>query len=162
MPRTKLKDFSEEEQRKLLRKFFIAIASLRNYNEVGDFFKDLLYQDEMAMLVRRLRVAQLLEEGLTYEEIAASMSVGYDTIAKVNYWLNNGSGGYKKVIKSLNKIEDRIESKRIRRAKENNLFSVAWLQKKYRMITKEDLDDLTDDFNNFIKRIRKNRSLYKG
>ena len=162
MSRTKIEQFSKEEQNKLLRKFFTSVAALQSYQEVANFFMDLFNSEETAMFARRLKIAQFLEMGLRYDEIAAKMHSGFDTIAKVNHWLQYGRGGYKNAVKKLNKMEKRIESRRVRKIKESDPFSFSWIQRKYGHVTPGDLLELTNHFNDFIKKIKKNKSIYKA
>lgn len=50
------------------------------------------------MISRRIQVARMLLEGKTYEQIKKKLKVGASTISQVELWLNNGFGGYKKMI----------------------------------------------------------------
>ncbi|MFH1866837.1 MAG: YerC/YecD family TrpR-related protein [Patescibacteria group bacterium] len=101
MPKFDIKKLSTDQQRILLERFFLAVASLKHYNEVRDFFKDLLDPQETAMLARRLKIAELLDQDLTYEEIALRLHTGKDTIARVGKWFYNGHGGYQLLVKRL-------------------------------------------------------------
>ncbi len=163
MTRIRYKDLSKEEQQELLKKFFIAIVSLESYEEVSNFFKDLLQADETIMLARRLKIADMLEDGYTYEEIANRMDVGFDTISRVNQWLQYGSGGYKVAIKRLRKIEKRENEKRIRKAyrqlKELEPFSWSWIKKRYPTIDLDNIKDMIDDLQKAYRKIKRKRSL---
>ena len=89
------------------------VSLLGSKDEVKIFFKDLLTLSEIVMISRRIQVAQLLLEGLTYEDIRKNLKVGIDTIRNVERWLNNGFGGYKEIIKRYNKKSAKRETDRI-------------------------------------------------
>ena len=73
------------------------------------------------MLARRLKVARLLEQGLTYERIREVMKVSYSTITRVQTWLNLYGEGYRTILK-------RTESAP---AKSENPLSWGKLKRKY-------------------------------
>jgi len=60
-----------------------------------------LTDSELIMILRRLQIAKLLLDGGTYFNIKNKLGVGLDTIKRVRYKLDNGSGGYLKFIKKL-------------------------------------------------------------
>lgn len=104
------------------------VSLLKSREEVKNFFKDLLTLSEVVMISRRIQIAQMLLEGLGYEEIRKKLKVGFNTINQVERWLNNGFGGYRKTI---------MEYKRKKKRKENEdylqevPYSKKWVQKKY-------------------------------
>jgi len=88
-----------------------ALASLKNSKEAAKLLSDLLSPQECQMIAKRLRIAKLLVEGKSYEDIKTALRVSYSTIARVNTWLNLSGEGYKIVIKRMGergerKIED--------------------------------------------------------
>jgi hypothetical protein len=62
------------------------------------------------MLARRLEIAELLIEGLTYEEIRSKLKVGATTIAKVQTWLDLYGEGYRIIKKRSAKKSTNSES----------------------------------------------------
>jgi TrpR-related protein YerC/YecD len=73
---------------------FAAISSLRNPDEVERFLRDLCTRSELDAMAHRWEVAQLLEEGLPYLEIAKQAHASTTTVTRVAQWLRNGEGGY--------------------------------------------------------------------
>ena len=106
--------FSSKERNKILNEFYSIVTSLKNKEQIINFFKDLLTPSEAVMLTRRIQIAKLLLQGYGYREIATKLKTGVDTVAKVQRWLKDGFGGY---IKALEKMVDEEEC-RIRQ-KEN-------------------------------------------
>jgi TrpR-related protein YerC/YecD len=76
------------------RELFAAIASLRNPDEVERFLRDLCTRSELDAMAHRWEVAQLLEEGLPYLEVARRAHASTTTVTRVAQWLRNGEGGY--------------------------------------------------------------------
>ncbi len=100
---SQIKKLSKTEQDELFADFATALASVRNPVEAASFVRDLLSEQEAVLLARRLQIARLLEEGLTYEEIRASAKVGFSTIARVHTWLQIYGEGYRTVLKRTKK-----------------------------------------------------------
>lgn len=96
--KVKYHELSEFEKKKYLGEFYSMVSLLRTRDEVKEFFKDLLTLSEVVMISRRLQIAQMLLSCQTYEEIKKKLRTGLDTIGQVDRWLNNGFGGYKKII----------------------------------------------------------------
>lgn len=66
--------------------------------KIKHFLKDLLNRKERMMIMRRLLIAELLEQGHGYTDIKDKMRCGDCTIARVQRLLNFGRGGYKLAI----------------------------------------------------------------
>lgn len=102
---------SKPEQNHLFIRLAKALAALNNPEESAQFLRDLLSEVEVLMLARRLQIAELLIDGMTYDQIRAAMKVGPGTIAKVQTWLELYGDGYRTVIERCNKKN--ISSKEI-------------------------------------------------
>ena len=77
---------------------FAAIASLRTRDEVERFLRDLCTISELDAMSHRWQVAQLLDEGLPYLEVARRAHASTTTVTRVSQWLRNGEGGYRLVL----------------------------------------------------------------
>lgn len=86
-------------QTDLLDSFCEIIFNLKTKGDVYNFLKDLLNRKERFMLIRRLQIADMLMSGCSYKEIRKRLRCGFNTIAKVQRWLNFGRGGYKEALK---------------------------------------------------------------
>ena len=78
--------------------FYKAIMSLKNEDSCRRFFEDICTPKELKDLGDRLKVAELLVEGKTYEKITEETGMSSTTIARINRALVHGEGGYKEVI----------------------------------------------------------------
>ena len=50
-------------------------------------------------MAHRWKVAQLLEQGLPYLEVARQAHASTTTVTRVSQWLRNGEGGYQLVLR---------------------------------------------------------------
>ena len=81
---------------------FEAIVSLKTVREAEQFFRDLCTLDELKEMSERWQIAQLVNKGLPYREIAKKLEVSTTTVARVALWLNNGAGGYRLILDRQN------------------------------------------------------------
>ena len=74
---------------------FTTIAGLKTPRETQAFLRDLCTRAELDAMAHRWQVAQLLEEGLPYLEVAQKAQASTTTVTRVAQWLRNGEGGYR-------------------------------------------------------------------
>ncbi|MDP2909924.1 MAG: YerC/YecD family TrpR-related protein [bacterium] len=106
-----LNSLPKQNRIQMIGEFYDTINSLKDRSEVRLFFKDLLNPNEIAMLMRRLEIAVLLNAGFTYEKIIKLLGVSRIKIATVHKVLSVEGNGYKIAIERL--LEDR--KKRIKK-----------------------------------------------
>ena len=92
--RNKIWDEIEQKSPTLLKAFL----SLKNEDELKAFFRDLMSERDLREFAMRWEVAQMLDAGVTYEQIQAKTGAAMDTISKISRWLKEGCGGYKMMI----------------------------------------------------------------
>ena len=90
---------SKEEREKLILEFCQALAVIKNVEEAAQFVKDLLGAQEIEMIAKRLKIAKLLLDGKTYEEIREELKVASGTISRVHIWLQMSGEGYRLIAK---------------------------------------------------------------
>ncbi len=73
---------------------FSAIASMKTPEETGRLLRDLCTLSELDAMAHRWEVAQLLDEGLPYLEVAKRAHASTTTVTRVAQWLRRGEGGY--------------------------------------------------------------------
>ena len=73
---------------------FQAIASMKNPEETERLLRDLCTVSELDAMAHRWQVAQLLDEGLPYLEVAKRAHASTTTVTRVAQWLRRGEGGY--------------------------------------------------------------------
>lgn len=74
---------------------FATIAALRTPAEARHFFRDLCTRSELEAMAHRWEVAKLLDQGLSYLEVAKRAHASTTTVTRVAQWLHNGEGGYR-------------------------------------------------------------------
>jgi len=84
---------------------FEAILELKDEEECYRFFDDICTVKEMQSLSQRLKVAKLLRENKTYNEIEEATGASTATISRINRCLVYGSDGYKMILERLEKKE---------------------------------------------------------
>ena len=80
-----------------------AILALNSLEECRAFFQDLCTVAELKAMAQRLEVAQLLDQGLIYNDILQRTGASSATISRVNRALQYGADGYKTVLPRLGK-----------------------------------------------------------
>ena len=78
-----------------------AVLSLQTPEECRAFFEDLCTVAELKAMSQRLEVAQLLDEGLIYNDILQRTGASSATISRVNRCYQYGAGGYGVVIERM-------------------------------------------------------------
>lgn len=71
------------------------MARLRSLDEAERFFRDLCTLSELEAMAHRWQVAKLLDEDLTYLEVAERARASTATVTRVAQWLRHGQGGYR-------------------------------------------------------------------
>lgn len=71
------------------------MASLRTKEESERFLRDLCTRAELDAMAHRWQVAQLLDKGLPYLEVAKRAHASTTTVTRVAQWLRGGEGGYR-------------------------------------------------------------------
>lgn len=91
-------------------RLFEAILRLREVSECYAVFEDLSTVGELKAMAQRFAVAEMLDEGKTYEEITARTGASAATISRVNRCLHYGADGYRLAIDRLRRTESRTDS----------------------------------------------------
>ncbi len=145
----KLNRLPKEKRIRMIGEFYDVIASLKNREEVREFFKDLLTPNELGNLMSRIETALLLNLGFSYDEISKFLKIGKDKILNVAKKLERGKG-YKIVIQRL--IEKRKKRKikeiksQLKFARQARTFNIEYLKKKYPLyfLISNLVDELSD------------------
>ncbi len=72
-----------------------AVLTLRAADEVKRFLRDLCTLPELEALAHRWQTARLVDQGVSYVEIAHRVPTSTATVTRVAQWLRHGSGGYR-------------------------------------------------------------------
>ena len=80
-----------------------AIKKLDNEQDIKDFLTDLMTTKEFIDMAQRMKVVELLNQGIVYSKIAEETGASTATISRVSRALNYGADGYAKVFEKINK-----------------------------------------------------------
>jgi len=83
------------------RELYKALSVLVDPKEISDFLRDLLTIEEIGEAVRRFQVAKMLESGKSFRQIQTKTNMSSTTVARINYWLHHGTGGYRRALEKL-------------------------------------------------------------
>jgi TrpR-related protein YerC/YecD len=72
-----------------------ALLTMRTPEETKRFLRDLCTLPELEALTHRWQIARLVEEGVSYLEIAQRVPTSTATVTRVAQWVRHGSGGYR-------------------------------------------------------------------
>ena len=76
---------------------FEVILSLKTQDECQAFFNDLCTVKELDSMAQRVKVAKMLKDGKTYEQIIAQTDISSATLSRVSRSFKYGNG-YKKFV----------------------------------------------------------------
>ena len=83
------------------------LSNMNDKTEVFNFLRDLLSEKEILEFSNRLKVAQMLEEKVSYKQIEEKTKVSSTTIARISKFLNWDNKGYKNAISILKSITEK-------------------------------------------------------
>ena len=78
-----------------------AVLALRTKSEAKKFLRDLLTAAELVEFGNRWQAAQMLSDKISYTTIRGKTGLSPRTIARISGWLQNGTGGYRFMLKRL-------------------------------------------------------------
>ena len=90
--------------RHALRELHTLFASVRNPKEAEMLIDDILTPSEVASLVERWQLIQLLAKGVKQREIKKKLNISISKITRGSHMLKNGGGGFMYFLRKLKKI----------------------------------------------------------
>ncbi len=92
--------FTEDSWRKepWFKSVCAALKSCKSEEDIANFLRDIATLSELQAMGERLEVAKLLSQGLSYRKVAAMTGASTTTVTRVAHFLENGEGGYRKVL----------------------------------------------------------------
>jgi TrpR-related protein YerC/YecD len=161
---TKQSKLSSQETQTMIMDLCTGIAALKNSREAAQLLTDLLGKQELEMIAKRLKIAELLLKGNTYEEINRIIKVSYATIARVQLWLRESGEGYRLAV-------SRTKSKRDKIKIADEPVRLSYLKRKYPMYywpqmmieywIKNSTIKEKNQMRNILEKISEKKGLYK-
>ncbi|MEK7517521.1 MAG: YerC/YecD family TrpR-related protein [Patescibacteria group bacterium] len=84
-----------EKDKKLLT---AALRKLKSSKDLSAFLDDLLTEEEILDLAQRIKIAELILDGKTYDEISEKVNTSTATVSKIGQIIKYGKGGLEKVL----------------------------------------------------------------
>ena len=116
----------KEKVQEMLTDLCEAIALTKTSSEAAELLTDLLGKQELEMLSKRLRIAELLLDDYLYSDIQLELQTSAPTIARVQAWLQNAGEGYRNII-------NKTKNNRKVRNKREEPVKLRGIKKKYPM-----------------------------
>lgn len=82
----------------LIEELYEGILTLETVEECYRFFEDICTIKELQSISQRLKVARMLRENMTYNQIEDTTGVSTATISRISKCLHHGPGGYNLVL----------------------------------------------------------------
>lgn len=98
---------SRDEREYLFVELCYVLSRTSNIKEAAELLRDLLTEQEIEMISKRLSVADLLLDGLTYGEIQRVLKVSNTTIARVHEWIKVAGSGLRLAKEKLKKYKEK-------------------------------------------------------
>lgn len=98
-----------------MQELFRAVLKVKNAQECARFFRDLMTIEEIREMANRWKAARLLDDGLTYRDVAFKTGMSTTTVARIAFWLRDGEGGYRLVLDRMKNQAERRTTVRSRR-----------------------------------------------
>jgi len=105
----RLNKLSKDKELDLVFDLINAISLVNDSKKAALLLQDLLSPAEIKNISKRLRIAKLLVEGKTQEEIIDEMHCSFGTISKMSLWLHEAGIGVKEVIRKLPKRQEGVD-----------------------------------------------------
>ena len=84
------------DKNKEIEKLYELIPLIKNKEDCKDLFEDLCTYKEIEAMAQRLHAAELLLDGVTYEQIVKQTGISSATLSRVSKCVKFGTG-YKKI-----------------------------------------------------------------
>lgn len=77
------------------------LIDIDNKIDMQNFLRDVMTEKEIVEISARLQAAKMLQNGSTYADIVKATKLSTRTVARISDWLQNGTGGYARVLKTI-------------------------------------------------------------
>ncbi|KKS65740.1 MAG: TrpR like protein, YerC/YecD [Parcubacteria group bacterium GW2011_GWA1_42_7] len=102
---------TKNEKEDFFFRLCFVLAETKNINEAAELLRDLLTEQEVEMISKRLQIADLLMDGTKYSEIKIILKVSDPTISRVNEWLRTTGDGFRSAKEKLDRCKKQEKGK---------------------------------------------------
>jgi uncharacterized protein YerC len=111
MSKVRFYDVDKKERYRVIGELYDVLAELKTKDEVVRFLFGLFTPSEVLMIGRRIQIAKMLIEGLSYIDIGKNLGVSHQTVRKVEYWLKSDDSRLKFISSKISKIKTKKDGK---------------------------------------------------
>jgi TrpR-related protein YerC/YecD len=97
----------------ITRQFAEALMVIDDTKTMQNFLRDVMTESEIIDVSARLEAARMLQDGAKYTEIIKKTKLSSRTVARISEWMNDGCGGYAKVLEGTALHHDHIPPVRV-------------------------------------------------
>jgi len=119
-----------EEVEKIFYQLCLAISRTKNVDTASKLLRDMLSYQESEMIAKRLKIAEFIIEGETYDDIRKALKVSPGTIARVQEWMKISGDGYRWAIQQTRRDIKKSDWKNLKKA---NFSSWDQIKRRYPM-----------------------------
>jgi TrpR-related protein YerC/YecD len=88
--------------------FAEAVVNITSVKDMENFLRDVMTEKEILEISSRLEAARMLKSGDKYTDIISSTKLSSRTVARISDWMQNGCGGYSKVLSQISNHHSHI------------------------------------------------------
>lgn len=119
-----------------LSKLRASFLAAKDGEEVEEIIKAILTHDERIKIGRRIMIAQLLQDGYTFDSIRKLLKVGKNTVAQIEKKFSSSPLGFKLINKKEAKVEYEFKQKAYKKTGGSKLV---FKKKKYNGFSRKDV-----------------------
>jgi uncharacterized protein YerC len=101
MPRVSRNKLNQTELQEIGKHFSYLISSLKDNNEIENFFSEFLTKEEETMLFKRLVLCMMLKKNYSAVEIKSALRISYETVRSYQHQLDYKTHLFHKTIERL-------------------------------------------------------------
>jgi len=97
-------------QEEIPGQFAEVLSMIDDVPMMQSFLRDVMTDSEIREMSARLEAAKMLTAGSSYTEIIRRTKLSSRTVARISDWLQNGLGGYRSVLETLEHLHIQPDS----------------------------------------------------
>lgn len=98
-----------KKEEKLFERFFMALASLGNWQEAEAFLVEFLTEQELTMLAKRLELYKRVSDKQNYKKIIKDLKVTAQTVSQAKKKMERADAYFERVLKKFKILDRRLK-----------------------------------------------------
>lgn len=86
------------------------LCSITDVPTMSNFLRDVMTEKEIIEVSARFEAAKMLTAGETYTAVIKRTKLSSRTVARISDWLQNGTGGYRAALETLEHLHTQPDS----------------------------------------------------